>query len=144
MLGKFQLDYIIHLFLCLSVVANCIAARGEQALRCSAILLNESQTCRNPGSIDAIIMLTEPGLEFSVLEVSSSPSDPDHTHYVGDRNKTAKNLKIILNFIRKKYPGDFEQFRKMKVYGIQIYSKFYLIKQNCGLAIRPYISRHVL
>ena len=79
------------------------------------ILLNESQkdnNRRNPGKkFDAIIMLTEPGLEFSVLEVSSSLSDPHHTHYVGDRNRIAKNLKVILNFIRKKYPGNFEQLR---------------------------------
>ncbi|KAG9300325.1 hypothetical protein G9A89_011398 [Geosiphon pyriformis] len=106
-------------------------AWGEQALRCSAILLNASQqdnNRRSPGSkIDAIIMLTELGLEFSVLEVSSSPSNSDHTHYVGDRNKIAKNLKIILNFIRKKHTGNFEQFRKIKVYGIQIYDKSFYI-----------------
>ncbi len=65
------------------------------------------------------------GLEFSTLEVSGSPSKPDHTHYAGDRNKTAKMLKIILNYIYIKYPGDFEKFRRIKVYGVQIYGKFY-------------------
>ena len=65
------------------------------------------------------------GLEFSTLEVSGPPSSLDHTHYVGDKNKTAKMLKIILNFIFTKYQGDFEKFRKIKVYGVQIYGKFY-------------------
>uniref|UniRef100_U9U3F1 Uncharacterized protein n=1 Tax=Rhizophagus irregularis (strain DAOM 181602 / DAOM 197198 / MUCL 43194) TaxID=747089 RepID=U9U3F1_RHIID len=57
----------------------------------------------------------------STLEVSEFPSCPDHTHYVGDRNKTAKMLKIILNFIKVNYPGDFGEFRRIKVYGVQIY-----------------------
>jgi len=64
-------------------------------------------------------------LEFSTLEVSGPPSCFDYSHYVGDRNKTAKMLKIILNYIKIKYPGDFEVFRRIKVYGIQIYGKFY-------------------
>ncbi|CAG8669864.1 9312_t:CDS:10 [Funneliformis caledonium] len=102
---------------------------GEKALKCSAILLNKSQRDndrRSPGSkIDTIIKLMELNLEFSIVEVAGSPSDPDHSHYVGDRNKIAKNLKIILNYIRTEYSGDFQQFRKIKVYGVQIYSKYY-------------------
>lgn len=34
-------------------------------------------------------------------------------------------LIIILNFIKTKYQGDFEKFRRIKVYAIQIYGKFY-------------------
>jgi hypothetical protein len=60
-------------------------------------------------------------LEIAVLEVSGAPCDREHTHYVGDRNKIAKSLKAILNYIRKKYPGDFEDFRRIKAVGIQIY-----------------------
>jgi len=67
----------------------------------------------------------ELNLEFSVTEVSGSPSNLDHSHYVGDHNKIAKNLKIILNFIRMTYHGNFQEFRKIKVYGVQIYSKFH-------------------
>ncbi|CAG8448307.1 1222_t:CDS:10 [Funneliformis mosseae] len=100
-----------------------------KALKCSAILLNISQRDndrRSPGSkIDTIIKLMELNLEFSIVEVSGSPSDPDHSHYVGDRNKIAKNLKIILNYIRTEYSEDFQQFRKIKVYGVQSYSKYY-------------------
>ncbi|CAI2201611.1 13770_t:CDS:2, partial [Funneliformis geosporum] len=94
---------------------------GETALKCSSILLNKSQRDddrRSPSSkIDTIIKLMELNLEFSVVEVSGSPSSPDHSHYIGDRNKVAKNLKIILNFIRTRYYGDFQEFRKIKVYG---------------------------
>lgn len=102
--------------------------RGEKTLRCSAILLNQSlkdddRRCSG-NKIDAIMSILDLGLEFSTLEVSGSPSSPDHTHYVGDRNKTAKMLKIILNYIFIKYPGDFEKFRRIKVYGVQIYGKF--------------------
>ena len=47
---------------------------------------------------------------MSTLEVSGSPSCLDYTHYIEDRNKTAKMLKIILNFIKINYPGDFGEF----------------------------------
>ncbi|CAG8562888.1 8983_t:CDS:10, partial [Scutellospora calospora] len=106
-------------------------AWGEKSLRCSAILFNNSQQDsdrRNPGSkIDAIIKLLEVDLEFSVVEVSGSPKDHDHNHYIGDRNKIAKSLKIILNYIRMNYQGDFQQFRKIKVYGIQVFNNFFYI-----------------
>ena len=64
-------------------------------------------------------------LKVLTLEVLGSPLCPDHTHYIGDRNKTAKMLKIILNFIKVNYSGDFREFRKIKIYGVQIYGKFY-------------------
>ncbi|RIA92761.1 hypothetical protein C1645_820164 [Glomus cerebriforme] len=60
-------------------------------------------------------------LEISVLEVLGSPTCLNHTHYVGDKNKIAKMLKIILNYIKIHYSGCYEDFRKIKVYGIQIY-----------------------
>ncbi|CAG8688899.1 13435_t:CDS:10, partial [Cetraspora pellucida] len=98
---------------------------GEKSLQCSAILFNNSQQDgdrRNPGrKIDAIMKLLEVDLEFSVVEVSGSPKDPDHNHYIGDRNKIAKSLKIILNFIRMNHRGDFQRFRKIKFYGIQVF-----------------------
>jgi hypothetical protein len=102
--------------------------RGESTLQCSAIQLNQSlrdddRRCIG-NKIDAIISMVDLDLEMSTLEVSGSPSYLDHTHYVGDRNKTAKMLKIILNFIKTNYPGDFEEFRRIKVFGIQIYGKF--------------------
>lgn len=97
---------------------NCLCLnRGEKTLRCSAILLNHSlkddDRRRSGNKIEMQL--------FSTLEVSGSPSKPDHTRYARDRNKTAKMLKIILNYIYIKYPGDFEKFRRIKVYGVQIY-----------------------
>jgi len=85
-------------------------------------LKDDDRRCSG-NKIDAIISILELDLEFSTLEVSGSPSCLDHTHYVGDRNKTAKMLKIILNFIKTNYQGDFEKFRRIKVYGVQIYGK---------------------
>ncbi|CAG8684094.1 203_t:CDS:10, partial [Ambispora leptoticha] len=100
---------------------------GETTLRSSAALLNQSlkdDERRHPGNkIDAILSLLELDLEFCTLEVSGPPSHVDHTHYVGDRNKTAKMLKIILNFIKRNFSGDFELFRRIKVYGMQVYEK---------------------
>lgn len=61
------------------------------------------------------------------MEVSGPPCNPDHAHYVGDRNKIAKNLKSILNFIRIKHSGDFEDFRKIKVVGVQIYENVFYV-----------------
>ncbi|CAG8601679.1 9082_t:CDS:2, partial [Funneliformis mosseae] len=81
--------------------------------------------------IDAIISMVDFDLEVSTLEVSGSPSCPDHTHYIGDRNKTAKMLKIILNFIKVNYSGDFGQFRRIKVYGVQIYDHDFYIYSMC-------------
>ncbi|CAG8683711.1 20637_t:CDS:2, partial [Racocetra persica] len=104
---------------------------GEKSLRCSAILFNNLQQDndrRSSGNkIDAIMKLLDVNLEFLVVEVSGSPTNPDHSHYIGDRNKIAKFLKIILNFIRINYRGDFQQFRKIKVYGIQVFSNFFYV-----------------
>ncbi|CAG8674336.1 8422_t:CDS:2, partial [Paraglomus brasilianum] len=98
---------------------------GEKSLRAAAALLNKKQkddSRRRSGSkIDLIMMLREIQLEFLVMEVSGPPLEDNHTHFVGDRNKIAKNLKILLNFIRTTYPGNFQEFRKIKLYGIQIY-----------------------
>ncbi|CAG8590637.1 14787_t:CDS:10, partial [Acaulospora morrowiae] len=95
----------------------------EKTLRSSAILLNQSlkdndRRCSGNG-IDAIISMVDLDLEISVLEVSGSPTRLDHTHYVGDKNKIAKMLKIIINYIKTKYSGCYEDFRRIKVYGIQ-------------------------
>nr|CAG8582952.1 5054_t:CDS:2 [Entrophospora candida]CAG8604627.1 7200_t:CDS:2 [Entrophospora candida] len=107
--------------------------QGETTLKSSAILKNESlhdDLHRNHGNkIDLIFSIAELQLELSVLEVSGSPTNSDHSHYIGDRNKLAKMLKIILNYIIKKHPGHFEIIRKVRLYGIQIYNKDF---QICG------------
>jgi len=79
------------------------------------------------------MLLAELNIEFAIVEVSGPPCNPDHAHYVGDRNKIAKNLKSILNFIRIKHSGDFEDFRKIKVVGVQIYENYcQSSSRSCG------------
>ena len=121
---------VLILLMPTSIVANLSYNRGEKTLRSSAILLNQSlkdddRRCSG-NKIDAIISMVDLDLEISVLEVSGSPTCLDHTHYVGDRNKIAKMLKIILNYIKINYSGCYEDFRRIKVYGIQVYGKFYV------------------
>ncbi|KAI9366601.1 hypothetical protein BD770DRAFT_405870 [Pilaira anomala] len=74
---------------------------------------------RTPGpSIDGIFTL--PGLndlEFLVVEVTGAPAQDDFEHFIGDRNKIAKNLKIMLKFIISLR----EIFTCLKLYGIQVY-----------------------
>ncbi|CAG8767960.1 13972_t:CDS:2, partial [Racocetra persica] len=100
---------------------------GEKTLKASAVLKNEllqDDYRRSHGNkIDLVMSIVDIKLESIIMEVSGSPNEQDHTHYVGDRNKIAKMLKIIINYTITKYPGSFEVFRKIKVYGIQIYSK---------------------
>ncbi|CAG8624498.1 4531_t:CDS:10, partial [Diversispora eburnea] len=125
--GNYITKFISHIFTILFEDKSFLECSwGESTLRCSAFLLKRSlrdddRRCSG-NKIDAIVSMVDMDfLEFSTLEVSGPPSSLDHTHYVGDRNKTAKMLKIILNYIKIKYPGDFEIFRRIKVYGIQIY-----------------------
>ncbi|CAG8599478.1 51_t:CDS:10, partial [Paraglomus occultum] len=95
----------------------------KKTLRSSAALLNQSlkdDDRRCSDKIDAIL-----SMKFR------APSHLEHTHYVGDRNKTAKMLKIILNFIKINYSGCFEEFRKIKVYGVQIYDHNFYIYSMC-------------
>ncbi|RGB24171.1 hypothetical protein C1646_726742 [Rhizophagus diaphanus] len=75
--------------------------------------------------------MVELDLEISVLEVLGSPTCLDHTHYIGDRNKIAKMLKIILNYIKINCLGCYEDFRRIKVYGIQVYNHNFYIYSMC-------------
>lgn len=98
-------------------------------MKASAILKNQSlrddyhRSHRN--KIDLLLSINEILLEISIIEVSGAPCETDHSHYVGDRNKIAKMLKIIINNIAINYPGDFGMLRKIKFFGIQIYGKIY-------------------
>ncbi|CAI2196804.1 17600_t:CDS:2, partial [Funneliformis geosporum] len=64
---------------------------GETCLKASALDCNsqkEDDNRRSAGrKIDAIITLKEEDEEFSVVEVSGSPSKQDWTHFKGDRMK---------------------------------------------------------
>ncbi|CAJ0650622.1 6663_t:CDS:2 [Entrophospora sp. SA101] len=116
--------------------------KGEAQLKASLILKNEllvEDNHWNPGNkIDAIVDTLVVPLEISIIEVSGSPLDPDHTHYVGDRKKIAKMLKIMLNYIIKRYPGDLDKLRGIKLYGTQIYKR---VKKGKVLKINSTIAQ---
>ncbi|RUP52300.1 hypothetical protein BC936DRAFT_148351 [Jimgerdemannia flammicorona] len=71
---------------------------GEKTLRSSSVLANRFQqedNRRSLGSrIDTIILLAEMNLEFAIVEVSGSPCNLEHTHFVGDRKKISK-IKVV-------------------------------------------------
>ncbi|KAG9294365.1 hypothetical protein G9A89_001870 [Geosiphon pyriformis] len=134
--GNYIIKFISHIFTMLfedKLSLNC--RWGESTLQCSAILLNQSlrddYRRRSGNKIDSIISMVDLDLEVSIVEVSGSPSYLDHTHYVEDKNKTAKMLKIILNYIKINYSGDFEEFRRIKIYGVQIYDHNFHIYSMC-------------
>ncbi|RHZ81460.1 hypothetical protein Glove_120g147 [Diversispora epigaea] len=135
--GNYIIQFVSQVFIMLFKDKSVLKYMwGESTLRCSAFLFNRSlrdddRRCSG-NKIDAIFSIVEMNfLEFSTLEVSGPPSCLDHTHYVGDKNKTAKMLKIILNYIKIKYPGDFQVFRRIKVYGVQIYDHNFYIYSMC-------------
>ncbi|CAG8666907.1 9948_t:CDS:10, partial [Acaulospora morrowiae] len=135
--GDYIIKFISHIYTILFEDKSFLECSwGESTLRYSTFLFNRSlrdddRRCSG-NKIDAILSMVDMDfLEFSTLEVSGPPSCLDHSHYVGDKNKTAKMLKIILNYIKIKYPGDFEVFRRIKVYGIQIYDHNFYIYSMC-------------
>ncbi len=112
-------------------------------MKASAILKNQKlrddyHRCHR-NKIDLIISITEILLEMAVMKVSGSLSNPNHSHYMGDRNKIAKMLKIIINYTITNHPGEFEMIRKIKFFGIQIYSKIWDLYKLTELIILLYI-----
>lgn len=77
--------------------------------------------------VDIIWTLKSTDLEFSVGEVSGPPNQRDHPHFFGDKLKIAMMLKIIINRIVRKHGGAGVKLGLLKLYGLQIYSKYYRI-----------------
>ncbi|CAJ0847362.1 4543_t:CDS:2 [Entrophospora sp. SA101] len=50
------------------------------------------EECSSGRKID-IVWTTMPKLEFAIGEVSDPPNQRQHTHFFGDKLKTAKNVK---------------------------------------------------
>lgn len=74
---------------------------------------------------DAIVNLTHLDIAFCLVEVTGPPNTNDHSHFLGDRIKLAKNLKSMLKRIRRQSRGgDEEIFANIKLYGIQVYCKY--------------------
>ncbi|CEP06883.1 hypothetical protein [Parasitella parasitica] len=79
---------------------------------------------RSPGpNIDFIFKTKQHGkVELAVGEISGAPNAQSQEHYLGDRNKIAKNLKSMLKYIISlKSELHEESSSKIQVYGIQIY-----------------------
>lgn len=82
---------------------------------------------RTPGpSIDGIFMI--PCLsytEFFVNEVSGGPTCDEFDHFLGDRNKIAKNLKVMMkHIISLRAKQSINGVRSLKLHGLQLYSKY--------------------
>jgi hypothetical protein len=66
-----------------------------------------------------------PKLEFAIGEVSGPPNQHQHPHFFGDKLKIAKMLKVMLNRIVRVYEGIGESLSLLKLYGLQIYGKYF-------------------
>ncbi|KAI9260269.1 hypothetical protein EDC94DRAFT_610619 [Helicostylum pulchrum] len=79
---------------------------------------------RTPGpSIDAVFIIPFlNNLEFFIIEVSGGPAQEDFEHFIGDRNKIAKNLKIMMKHIIS-LRTDWTTYKAstLKLYGLHIY-----------------------
>lgn len=64
-------------------------------------------------------------LEFFIIEASGGPAQEDFEHFIGDRNKIAKNLKIMMKHIIS-LRTDWTTYKAstLKLYGLHIYSMF--------------------
>ncbi|CAG8654304.1 4289_t:CDS:10 [Funneliformis mosseae] len=120
-----EYDYIIRF------ISHVYTILFKEDIFETSLSLKDDDRRFSGNKIDAIISMLDLDLEISVLEVSGSPTCLDHTHYVGDRNKIAKMLKIILNYIKINYSGCYEDFRRIKVFGIQVYDHNFYIYSMC-------------
>lgn len=86
--------------------------------------LSEDDT-RLPGpNIDGIIKNASVDVPIALLEVSGSPDSPgeNYSHFKGDRNKLAKNLKYLFKvIISMKGAPSFDTACKIKLFGVHIY-----------------------
>jgi hypothetical protein len=77
--------------------------------------------------IDIIMLHKILKIAVSVCEVSGPHLKINKTHFLGDRNKLAKNMRSILNSIEN---TSSTEFKKIKVYGFQVYCKCVFFKKK--------------
>lgn len=100
--------------------------RGEGATQSEAQIDNEAlddgdrRTIGN--QVDGRYTWTALETEICVVEISGPPTQKDHTHFVGDRNKIAKSLKKIMKAINKTTGTPISCFHLV---GVQFYGKLY-------------------
>lgn len=80
--------------------------------------------------VDGLISIVDEENVFtplSIIEVSGPWHVLHDDHYSKDRNKMAKNLKMIMNYIHDSNVEGASNIRKIKLYGIQIYQKEFYV-----------------
>jgi len=103
---------------------------GEISLFASAEdydLTKNDEEDRSSGRKIDVVWTTLPKLEFAIGEVSGPPNQHQHPHFFGDKLKIAKMLKVMLNRIVRVYEGIGESLSLLKLYGLQIYGKYFQI-----------------
>ncbi|KAI9014409.1 hypothetical protein CLU79DRAFT_890256 [Phycomyces nitens] len=78
---------------------------------------------RSPGpSIDFIFRTKQEKIEIAIGEISGAPNTLSQEHYLGDRNKIAKNMKSMLKYIiNLKSELNENDASKIQIYGIHLY-----------------------
>ncbi|KAF0485240.1 hypothetical protein F8M41_022852 [Gigaspora margarita] len=97
---------------------------GEISLFASAEdfgLIKNDEEDRSSGRKIDIVWTTSPKIEFAIGEVSGPPNRRHHPHFLGDKLKIAKMLKVMLNKIVRIIGGVGESLSLLKLYGLQIY-----------------------
>ncbi|KAF0485242.1 hypothetical protein F8M41_022852 [Gigaspora margarita] len=101
---------------------------GEISLFASAEdfgLIKNDEEDRSSGRKIDIVWTTSPKIEFAIGEVSGPPNRRHHPHFLGDKLKIAKMLKVMLNKIVRIIGGVGESLSLLKLYGLQIYGKYF-------------------
>lgn len=97
---------------------------GESHLDCAQPEVSDDDRSNAGPKIDIIFFSKLFNLPVSVCEVTGPFNKTNKCHFLGDRNKLAKNMKYILRNIKKNTSTpDIYTFKKLKVYGIQFYCK---------------------
>ncbi|KAL7317357.1 hypothetical protein PS15m_003726 [Mucor circinelloides] len=95
---------------------------GESHLKCVTKHINDESRAAVGPKIDIIITSEALHAEVSVVEVSGPVSKVDKSHFLGDRSKIAKNLRLIYKQIEKlTNTPSLSDLKKLKLYGLQVY-----------------------
>lgn len=97
---------------------------GEPHVRCAAANTNGDERTQSGSKIDIILLHKIYHFAISICEGSGPYFESNRNHFLGDRNKLAKNMRHILNNIEDASPTpNATSFKKIKIYGLQVYRK---------------------
>ncbi|CEP15853.1 hypothetical protein [Parasitella parasitica] len=95
---------------------------GEPHLQCAAANTNDDERTQSGPKIDIILLHQVYQFAISICEISGPNHKANKNHFLGDRNKLAKNMRHILNHIEDASPTpNATSFKKVKIYGLQVY-----------------------